>query len=226
MHSTTLKESGTAPLKVVAVIAAVAVVSLLVLYLGEKHESEQRAADLQQAAAELSQTIAGQESELKRLRNQVGEMERMRRENKEIHELRAASGELNKLRPENQKLRAEIGLLRARVAKSEAAAADLRRLQQESAANQRKAIVAQTGAAMSDLAAKNACIANLRQLDGAKQQWAIDNKRNASDIPGPADLFGSRLYLKIEPTCPLGDGRYTLHSVGQNPTCSHPEHRL
>lgn len=219
------RESGTSAFRAVVSVASVAVLSLLVLYFGAKRENEKRAADLQKSNAELTQTIAQQEIELKKLRVQVGEIERMRRDNAEIHELRAASGELNKLRPENQKLRAEVDMLRARVAQSQAESADLRRLQQENAANQRKAIVAQTGAAMSDLAARNVCIAHLKQLDGAKQQWAIDNKRTARDIPGPADLFGPTLYLKLEPVCPSG-GRYTLHSVGENPTCSHPEHRL
>src|SRR6516164_10295386 len=30
---------------------------------------------------------------------------------------------------------------------------------------------------------KNACINNLRQIDGAKQQWALENKKTSADSP-------------------------------------------
>jgi prepilin-type N-terminal cleavage/methylation domain-containing protein len=63
------------------------------------------------------------------------------------------------------------------------------------------------------------CIANLRQIDGAKQQWAIDSKKNGSDTPGKTDLYGTTLYLKIEPGCPLS-GAYTIGTVSDNPICS------
>jgi len=31
---------------------------------------------------------------------------------------------------------------------------------------------------------KNACIANLKQIDGAKATWALEQKKNNSDHPG------------------------------------------
>ena len=62
------------------------------------------------------------------------------------------------------------------------------------------------------------CVANLRRLDDAKQQWAIDNKLNGTDTPTDTDLFGTDLYLKIKPTCPQG-GHYTLRAVNEWPTC-------
>lgn len=224
MSPSTSRESGTSALKAVAAIVSAGALALLVLYIGAKRENEKRADDLQKSNAELTQTIARQEIELKKLRVQVGEIERMRRDNAEIHQLRAASGELSKLRPENQKLQAEVEKLRGMVAQAQVESANFRKLQQEYETNQRKAKVALAG--LAGETEKRTCIANLRQLAGAKQQWAIDNKRTARDVPGPADLFGSALYLKLEPTCPLGGGRYTLHSVGENPACSHPEHKL
>ena len=35
---------------------------------------------------------------------------------------------------------------------------------------------------------KNACINNLRQIDGAKAQWALENKKVDGDTPVDADL--------------------------------------
>ena len=63
------------------------------------------------------------------------------------------------------------------------------------------------------------CVANLRQIDGAKQQWAIDEKKNGTDLPGSGDLYGTALYLKTAPTCPLS-GTYVIGTVSANPTCS------
>ncbi|MGZ5545111.1 MAG: type II secretion system protein, partial [Limisphaerales bacterium] len=34
----------------------------------------------------------------------------------------------------------------------------------------------------------NACINNLRLIDGAKQQWALEQKKTSTDIPVDTDL--------------------------------------
>ncbi len=68
-------------------------------------------------------------------------------------------------------------------------------------------------------AQKNSCVANLKQIDGAKQQWAIDEKKGGTDVPTSGDLYGTSLYLKLAPTCPLS-GTYTIQKVEANPTCS------
>jgi hypothetical protein len=71
----------------------------------------------------------------------------------------------------------------------------------------------------------NACISNLRQIDGAKQTWANEHKKEAADTPTTQDLEG---YLKrgfASLRCPAG-GTYTLNPVGEKPTCSIPKHRL
>ena len=68
-------------------------------------------------------------------------------------------------------------------------------------------------------AQKNACIANLKQIDGANQQWALENKKTDSDT---VDSSGSVKYLKggNAPTCPAG-GSYTIAvTVSNAPTCN------
>ena len=67
-------------------------------------------------------------------------------------------------------------------------------------------------------AQRNACITNLRQLDGAKQQWALENKKGDTDTPTPDDV---KVYIKNErfPSCP-GGGSYTVNAVNTDPTCS------
>src|SRR3954468_1663893 len=66
---------------------------------------------------------------------------------------------------------------------------------------------------------KNACIANLKQMDGAKATWALENKKNSSVTPPEAELFGSTCYIKDKPACP-GGGDYVITAVDAKNTCS------
>jgi hypothetical protein len=69
---------------------------------------------------------------------------------------------------------------------------------------------------------ENACINNLRQIDGAKQEWALEKGKKSTDTPTMDDL---KPYLRNIPHCPAG-GAYTINAVGQSPECSIPDHKL
>ncbi len=71
-------------------------------------------------------------------------------------------------------------------------------------------------------AQKNACINNLKQLDGAKEQWALENKKSAGST---VDSTGVVSYIKgsAMPICP-GGGSYSLNAVDTPPTCSITDH--
>jgi hypothetical protein len=67
----------------------------------------------------------------------------------------------------------------------------------------------------------NACINNLRQIDAAKNQWALENNKTNSTVAFVNDITP---YIKLDtngdiPKCPQG-GTYTIGKVGENPTCS------
>src|SRR5690349_8105969 len=63
-------------------------------------------------------------------------------------------------------------------------------------------------------AQRNACINNLRQIDGAKEQWALENKKSAGTA---SDSAGVNAYIKgSAPACPAG-GSYTYGNVDANP---------
>ena len=68
----------------------------------------------------------------------------------------------------------------------------------------------------------NACINNLRQIDGAVQQWALENKKNTTD---PVAFTDIKDYLKNSVTCPSGGAAatfatsYTLNTVSNKPVC-------
>jgi hypothetical protein len=71
----------------------------------------------------------------------------------------------------------------------------------------------------------HACINNLRQIEGAKETWAVEHKKETTDTPTAQDLDP---YIKAgfnRLKCPAG-GMYTINSVGKKPTCSIPNHQL
>ena len=65
---------------------------------------------------------------------------------------------------------------------------------------------------------KNGCIENLRQIDGAKEEWAMENKKNQGDSVSTTDVIA---YLKDGkfPSCP-GGGAYTLGAIGTAVSCN------
>jgi competence protein ComGC len=75
------------------------------------------------------------------------------------------------------------------------------------------------------MAQKNACIANLRQIDAAKANWALDNKKKNDETPSASDLYGPNKYIAQDLKCPAG-GVYSINPVEEKPTCSVPGHAL
>jgi len=66
----------------------------------------------------------------------------------------------------------------------------------------------------------NACINNLRQIDGAIQQWALEQKKDATATVTFTDISD---YLKNTVVCPSGgttfEDSYTLTTVSAVPQC-------
>ncbi len=65
-----------------------------------------------------------------------------------------------------------------------------------------------------------ACINNLRQIEAAKQQWALENGRT-NGIVTWADIQTIHWPWSEGslPKCPIG-GTYSIGELGENPTCS------
>jgi prepilin-type N-terminal cleavage/methylation domain-containing protein len=83
------------------------------------------------------------------------------------------------------------------------------------------------------VAQANSCINNLRQIDAAANQFALEqHRRSGQGITYPTDLTP---YIKLNanneiPNCPAG-GNYTCGTVGNAPICdlsdtTTPEHIL
>ena len=63
------------------------------------------------------------------------------------------------------------------------------------------------------------CIANLKQIEAAKEQWAMDTKAAATATPTAAVLYGATNYVKNTPACPSG-GTYTIGDLATRPSCN------
>lgn len=157
---------------------------------------------------------------------------------KDLDDLKNSSGGLQFA--ETLKLHKQIDIYTNRLAKAQAM---IDRLQAESAqaaqnlANARAALSAQqqhlqdlqvenkivTDAGLA-IVRRNACINNLRELDAAKAQWALDKEKTAADVPTAQDLLP---YLRdgIFPACPDG-GTYYLNNLETLPACTVQGHVL
>jgi prepilin-type N-terminal cleavage/methylation domain-containing protein len=66
----------------------------------------------------------------------------------------------------------------------------------------------------------NACINNLRIIDAAKQQWALETGQASSQAVVSGNIVP---YLgrsgSVMPTCPLGNATYTINAVSVSPVC-------
>jgi RNA polymerase sigma factor (sigma-70 family) len=191
-------------IKSIAAIIASAMVAGTATHLVEQNETrrlrganERLAAKQQTLVAEKDEAlvaVAAKTERQNRLQQDQAELLRLRGE---VAQLRAQQKGFAKLHDENQALRsaAQIG----------------KRIGQPQTAPSLDAISA-------------ACINQLRQIDGAMQQCALENHFSVTNIVTAEAILP---YLKDEqlPRCP-GGGTYSFGSLTNPPTCSIPGHAL
>jgi hypothetical protein len=134
----------------------------------------------------------------------------------------ASEAELTQLRNEIRQLRDEKQQSARQAQATQTAAANAQQqeqLQKLTVENQQLKIQTQIVQQKENLAG---CINNLRQIDGAKQQFALENQKPAGALVSTDDL-APYLPNKTVPACPAG-GVYTLNPIGLNPICNIPGH--
>ena len=68
------------------------------------------------------------------------------------------------------------------------------------------------------------CINNLRQIDSAKGQWAIENRQDDTATPTASDIDPfikggvAKLYCPVDSTKTFANS-YSINALGTNPTC-------
>ena len=65
---------------------------------------------------------------------------------------------------------------------------------------------------------RNICINNLRQVDSAKHEWALENRKADTDTP-TSDELKAYMNKSSFPGCPA-NGTFTINALNTDPTCS------
>lgn len=191
------------------VCLALMLVAELLLFRAN-HERDKALSDLRDA----QQQLHAAQKELDVLKSssageQAATILSLRKQNEALTaKVSALQKNVDRLQLESQQTARHLSTARDALALQQA---DLQRLQDE---QQRAAMAANA----------NACINNLRQIDAAKMQWAVDKGKSATDVPTTQDLLP---YLKdgTFPVCPEG-GTYSINALGDLPTCTIPNHVL
>ncbi len=181
--------------------------------LAKLREQSRQAEELRARFEETMSRAQAQQEEIAGLRKDLQDLPRLRNE---VVQLRT---EAQKLAKQAQTAQAQAEHAQAQI--SQTMQSSSQQMQQLQSENQQLRTVAVQGQQMVQ---RNVCINNLRQLDGAKQQWALEHNQTAVAVPTPQDL-APYLNANALPSCPAG-GAYTLNALNQSPTCSVPGHAL
>ncbi|HYG25055.1 MAG TPA: hypothetical protein VEH04_19985 [Verrucomicrobiae bacterium] len=196
-------------------ILAIGLGSGLAAVYVKSQAKEKELAQLRETAA-LAEQLQTQVAEFES-RSQLSEDQVMvsRKDKDELIRLR---GEVSQLRDQSKRLTQDLSRAQSQ---AEAARTEVAQVAQNAQSN--AMMVANIRAERALQMQMNACVNNLRRLDGAKQQWALEHQKPATAMPQPAEIAS---YLgNAIPACPVG-GTYTLNAVNQPPTCSDPSHKL
>lgn len=209
------------------------------------HSSSQSKSDELARLQQEIQELKGVREEMAELRASwvpPGEVERLRKDNLDLLRLR---NEVQQLRTERQQLTQQATAAQAAAqqaaqqaaAQVQAAQMQLHTLatsvppatvqmspEQLAAFQQRYGVEGTTATPEQQHRLLIACVSNLRKIDGAKQQWALENRKTAQDQPTAQDL-APYFRNNAAPICPAG-GAYTLNRVAEAPVCSIAGHAL
>jgi len=184
-----------------------------------REDSEQ----LQKLRAEIEEASAT------RAKTESDELARLRKDNEELLRLR---NEVRQLRGDKQQLSAQVQRAQAQAQGAQAQVEALRATSRTPVLPGQPTAVAPAASmarpaqppASPEQANAATCVNNLRLIDGAKQQWALEKQKPAGALLTAADLAP---YLKSNavPVCP-GGGVYTLNPVGVMPICNIPGHTV
>jgi len=186
------------------------------------------------SGAAKDQQLAGLHEQVKQmddLRSQFDELQKqaaanadqitsMQKDNAELLKLR---GQVRQMTDQNAQLAKQLASAQTQAERSQA---EVQQVQARATENAKQMAESQILQARQNSAAAATCINNLRLIDGAKQQWALEKNKTANDIPQPVDILPYIPNANGQfPQCP-GGGRYTLNAVNKAPTCSIPGHVL
>lgn len=201
------------------VLVAALLAGIYFLYADNK-KKDTEIARLSLDSQQLAAFKAENDDLVKKIPAQTEELTRLRKEHDELIRVRS---ELQRLRDQNKQLTSQLTAAQAQVtqAQQQAVAVQAAQTAQQATQAQNDQITAQLKVAAVQA---NTCINFLRQIDSAKQQWALEYKKTADSVPTPDDLT-PYLQNPSQILCP-GGGVYSINAVNSAPTCNVPGHSL
>lgn len=188
-------------------------------YLFKSNQAKSTELAKLQSVAQEAESLRAEIAELKSQQVPPAEIAQLRKDKEDLLRLR---NEVTRLRNEGQLLSKQAQSAQAALA---GAQAETQRAQEQAqAAAQAQAQTLANVQNQQQVQLLNACINNLRMLDAAKQQWALEKQKTAEALPTTEEIA---LYLKdqVIPVCPSA-GKYVLNVVVAVPTCTIPGHTL
>jgi hypothetical protein len=192
----------------------VLVVALAIAAYALYSSNHKQSAELAQLRQQSEEAQKAQAPDTKSQPATEEEITQLRKDHEDVLRLR---NEVRTLRDEKQQLARQAQAAQAATANSQ----QQEQLQKLSLENQQLKVQSQVMQQRDQLAA---CINNLRQIEGAKQQFALEAQKQPGTLVSSEDL-APYFPNKTVPTCP-GGGVYTLNPVGLNPICNIPGHVL
>jgi hypothetical protein len=221
-------------------VAALALGAAALFYNSDRAKARQLA-NLQ-VEHEAFESLRSENAELRTAQVSVEELERLRKNTDELLRLR---NEVRQLRDDKQLMARQAETAQAAAQRAEQAAqaaqarADAAQAQIQplaptasppltpealQAQQQFRARYGTTQQATPEQTQTAACINHLRQIDAAKQMWALENRRPTGSLVNEPDL-AAFFKSKTMPACPAG-GSYTLSTIGYAPLCNIPGHAV
>ena len=228
MNTSPRRNSGSARTALLCLIAAACGAGAALFFTQKEKGALQAELSALREQARQVEAKSTDPKEVEKLRAQVREAAEFKKEAEEVHRLRGEVTQLRKDKTEFEQAKAEVAQLRAVAQQAQKVQTEnkaLRELYERDVLTLQRAQQpgAPGGAPVAN--AQHACIANLKQIDGAIQQWALENRKMARD---PVDLRGILAYLKggVLPICPAGGVYQPGVNVSGSPTCTVPGHKL
>jgi len=174
---------------------------------------------------EESQQAESARTELEQNRNLLAAQEEtIRNLRKDVSDLPKLRGQVGQLQTERQALMKDLQNAKALAERATTQASQALQNAQSKATELANSQAEMRLAQARTMSQVNACINNLRQLDGAKNQWALEHNKTAEATPTAQDILPYFREQRL-PVCPAG-GVYTLNSISAPPVCSIPGHAL
>src|SRR5580765_4513573 len=194
------------------VLVVALAIGVFALYSSNRKQSAELA-QLRQQSEEAQKAQTSSETKSQPAASEE-ELAQMRRDHEDVLRLR---NEVRTLRDEKQQLTRQAQAAQATAANSQ----QQEQLQKLTVENQQLKVQTQV-IQMRDQQA--ACINNLRQIEGAKQQFALESQKPPGTLVSTENLT-PYLPNRAMPACP-GGGVYTLNQLGLNPICNISGHVL